>query len=71
MTKFSNNILFSVVEEICDGFREGGGECQQYSGLGQIREQILATLVQQRNRFVYENQSWLLKGILKQTLVTA
>ncbi|HRC25030.1 MAG TPA: radical SAM protein [Nitrospira sp.] len=71
VTKFSNNILFSVVEEICDGFREGGGECQQYSGLGQIREQILATLVQQRNRYVYENQSWLLKGISKQTLVTA
>jgi len=71
LTKFSNNILFSVVEEMCAGFRQDGGESREYSDLGQIREQILSTLVQQRNQFVYENQSWLLKGISKQTLVTA
>jgi hypothetical protein len=40
----------------------------EYPQLEATRESILATLVQQRNQFVYENQSWLMEPTASQAL---
>ncbi len=71
LTQFSNNILFSIVENIAAGFQEDTGDCGDYPQLDTIREQILSTLVRQRNQFVYDNQSWLLKGVPRHVPVGA
>jgi radical SAM superfamily enzyme YgiQ (UPF0313 family) len=71
LTRFSNNMLFSVVEEIAADCQQDAHECRNYPQLDQIRDQIVSTLVRQRNQFVYDNQSWLLKGLPRQVLVGA
>lgn len=71
LTRFSNNILFSVVEDIAASCQHEDYECRTYPQLGQLRDQIVSTLVRQRNQFVYENQSWLLKGLPRHMLVGA
>ncbi len=71
LTKFSNNILFTAVEEICTSIQRNAGTCSAYEELGPIREQIVSNLIQRRNQFVADNQSWLLKGVSKHILVGA
>lgn len=71
LTKFSNELLFSVVEELATGLQQNGGELPEYPALDGNRERILSVLVDQRNQFVYENQSWLMKTASGQAMAMA
>ena len=71
VTKFSNSVLFSVVEDIFATFQKDEGECLRNPELGEVREQIVSAVIQQRNQFVHDHKDSLLKGVGKHALVNA